>query len=112
MASTQKLPEICLRPLSEVMQPELFKALSDPTRISIISLLATRRNAASVSDVSACCGIDFSGVSRHLTILRDANILMSEKKGREVFYSLNLNNLTKSLRAIADALQTCADKTI
>jgi DNA-binding transcriptional ArsR family regulator len=107
MDTTKPLPEICLESLSQTLRPDLFKALSDPMRVSIVANLAARGEAATVSDMSQCCGIDFSGVSRHLKLLRDANIVISEKRGREVFYTLNIDNLTGSLRALADALERC-----
>lgn len=101
------LPEACLQSLTQTLRPDMFKALSDPIRISIVANLATRKEAATVSDVSVCCGIDFSGVSRHLKILREADIVASTKNGREVLYKLNSDNLIISLRAVADAIEIC-----
>lgn len=107
MAPIKPLPDICLESLAQILRPDLFKALSDPTRIAIVASLATRNEAATVSEVSQCCGIDFSGVSRHLKLLRDVNIVNAEKRGREVLYSLNEAHLTTSLRAMADAIEMC-----
>lgn len=109
MASTKPLPDICLESLSQTLRPELFKALSDPMRLAIVASLATRREAATVSDVSQCCGIDFSGVSRHLKLLRDANVVTAQKQGREVLYTLNAEILAGSLRRIAEALEMCRE---
>jgi len=89
------------------MRPDLFKALCDPMRISIIANLASRSGSSSVGDLTECCGIDFSGVSRHLKILRDAGIVTSEKSGREVLYSLRTEELSQTLHNIADALIGC-----
>jgi len=107
MASIKPLPDMCVESLAQLLRPDLFKALSDPTRIAIVASLATRKDAATVSDVSQCCGIDFSGVSRHLKLLRDASIVNAEKRGREVLYSLNGTQLAMSLRAMADAIEMC-----
>ena len=46
-------------------------------------------------------------VSRHLAILRDADILIARKQGKEVCYSLNTHNLITTLRAIADTFEAC-----
>lgn len=89
------------------MRPDLFKALCDPVRISIVATLATRSAPSSVTDIAVCCGIDFSGVSRHLKILKDAGVLVSERDGRSVLYSLNSHTLTATLRRVADALDVC-----
>jgi DNA-binding transcriptional ArsR family regulator len=89
------------------MRPDLFKALCDPVRISIVATLASRSGASTVTDIANCCGIDFSGVSRHLKILKDAGVLVAERDGRSVLYSLNAPILTATLRNMADALDIC-----
>jgi ArsR family transcriptional regulator, arsenate/arsenite/antimonite-responsive transcriptional repressor len=107
MTRKTKIPEICARALSSQMRPDLFKALCDPVRISIIATLAAKAEPLRVSDITDCCGIDFSGVSRHLKILKDAGILSAEKRGREMVYSLDAEDLAATLRAVADALVAC-----
>ncbi len=82
----------------------LFKALSDPVRLSMIAKLSSLSNPASVSELSSCCGIDFSGVSRHLKILKEANVLNAERSGRHVLYSLNSEMLSERLSTLAAAL--------
>lgn len=96
-----------LAPLTD--HAALFKALSDPVRLSMIAKLATLPTAATVSELSNCCGIDFSGVSRHLKILKEANILEAQRDGRHVLYCLNSDMLTQHLRSIADTLDCCID---
>ena len=61
----------------------------------------------SVSQVAECCPINVSVVSRHLAILRDAGILKSVKKGKEVFYSVRADSLVRTLRVIADEIEKC-----
>lgn len=89
------------------LRPELFKALSDPMRVAIVALLATRAEPASVSEIAAGCAIDISGVSRHLKLLRDAEVVHAEKRGREVLYGLAVDRLADTLRGLADALEAC-----
>lgn len=107
MTQNRNLPKICQSALSEAFDTDLFKALCDPTRIFIIATLAARSDAATVSDVAECCGIDFSGVSRHLKILLDAGIVSAEKSGRAVLYSLDAADLAGVLRGAAEALEFC-----
>ena len=107
MTETNSLPLICQQTLAEELRPDLFKALCDPVRVSIVATLAARAETATVSDLTSCCGIDFSGVSRHLKILREAGLVSATKNGREVRYQLNTDDLTATLRAIANALDAC-----
>lgn len=110
MSGNPELPEICQETLSEALRPELFKAMSDPVRISIIATLATRAEFSTVSEIAECCGIDFSGVSRHLKILREAEIVSAEKKGRAVLYRLNTEDLVETLQGLAMSLTRCAEQ--
>lgn len=109
MSDSKTLPYACQQSLADHLRPELFKALCDPMRISIVAILAARSGSASVGDITECCGIDFSGVSRHLKILRDAGILAAEKSGREVLYSLKTVELSHTLHMMADALTACEE---
>ena len=107
MPKNNALPDRCQVALRVQLRPDLFKALCDPVRISIVATLASRSGPSTVTDIADCCGIDFSGVSRHLKILKDAGVLISDRKGRSVFYSLNVAALMASLRNMADALEIC-----
>ena len=88
------------------MSPRLFKALSDPNRISLMLQLAGC-GGATVGEAARCCPVDLSVVSRHLAVLREAGIVEHEKRGKEVHYRLRADVLVTSLRAIADAIEEC-----
>jgi len=60
-----------------------------------------------VSEVAGCCPTDLSVVSRHLATLCDAGILEAEKPGKEVYYSICYLELATTLRAMADAIESC-----
>lgn len=111
MTSANTMPARCRDALENTLRPELFKALCDPVRISIVANLAAREDESSVSDIAECCGIDFSGVSRHLKILRDAGVLSATREGRHVYYALDCAELATSLRGMADALDACCVQT-
>ncbi len=69
--------------------------------------LATCCDSKTVSELSDCCPTDLSVVSRHLATLREAGIVESQKRGREVFYRLRYDQVASSLRRMADAIEEC-----
>lgn len=93
--------------LDRLLNPQIFKAMCDPNRIAILCLLSERCAPLTVSQIAESLPVDVSVVSRHLSILRDAEILVARKEGKEVHYSVNSRNLIKTLRTIADAFEAC-----
>ena len=93
--------------LAPLLAPDLFKALGDVNRLTLLSTLAERPEPTSVGDLSSCCPIDLSVVSRHLAILRRAGVLEATRRGRSVLYRARLRHLARKLRSIADALERC-----
>jgi DNA-binding transcriptional ArsR family regulator len=72
---------------------ELFSALSDPTRLRIISvLLDGERN---VGQIAAQLGTTESAVSHQLRGLRQMRLVRSRKEGRQVFYALDDNHVAE-----------------
>ncbi len=94
--------------LEPLLDPLLHKALSDRNRLTLLSQLAASPRPRTVSELEPCCPVDLSVVSRHLSQLRDAGVVRSVKRGRQVFYQLCCDDLAQSLRRIADALDACA----
>jgi ArsR family transcriptional regulator, arsenate/arsenite/antimonite-responsive transcriptional repressor len=105
--ATIALPERCTQALERHLRPELFKALCDPRRLALVAQLAVAPEPTNVSDAASCCGVHISGVSRHLSILRDAGVLTAIKRGREVVYRVNFREIVATLRGLADALEDC-----
>ena len=66
---------------------ELFKALSDPSRVRIISALSEMELC--VHDLSAALGMSQSAVSHQLRSLRDLHLVRYRKEGRYVYYQLD-----------------------
>lgn len=93
--------------LDKALDYELFKALSDPTRVRLLACLAKCKRPCSVTEVAECCSVDFSVVSRHLAMLADAGVLESVKQGRTMYYTVRYERLSASLRALADAFMDC-----
>ena len=105
--NTPKIAACCLAPLDNLLNPRIFKALSDQTRIQLLSCLAKCCRPCSVSEIAECCDVDFSVVSRHLKVLEDADLISAEKDGRTVWYQVRYAELVQMLRALADAIEGC-----
>lgn len=110
MSQQPALTGPCSGALLNRMSPALFRALCDPVRIHIVATLAGSKQSLSVGDIASCCGIDFSGVSRHLKVLRKVGVLSACKRGRSVYYALDPREFSASLRGIADALDACGQQ--
>ena len=64
-----------------------YQALSDPTRVRLISALA--HTELCVCDLAAVLGMSQSAVSHQLRSLRDLRLVNSHRAGREIFYTLD-----------------------
>ncbi|MCB0714633.1 MAG: autorepressor SdpR family transcription factor [Chitinophagaceae bacterium] len=65
----------------------VFKALNDPTRREILELLQKKDMTA--GEIAEQFDISFPSISHHLDLLRQAKLVLSEKEGQFVYYSLN-----------------------
>lgn len=95
------------RPIDSALSADLFRALGDPTRLTLLACLAKCARPCSVSEVADCCSVDLSVVSRHLAMLARAGVLSSEKRSKTVHYTVRYADLAASLRAMADAIDAC-----
>lgn len=66
---------------------DLFKALSDPTRVRIIGVLANTEIC--VGELCLAMGMTQPAVSHQLRLLRNLHIVRARKEGRHVFYTLD-----------------------
>lgn len=73
-----------------------FKALSDPTRREILTLL--RAGPLTAGELLEHFSITGASLSHHLSILRHAGLIDDEKKGKYIFYALNTTILDDILR--------------
>ncbi len=97
----------CCPGVEKALQPRFFKALCDPNRIALLARLARCGRPCSVGEMSSCCPVDMSVISRHLALLRDAGIIKAEKHGKEVYYTVLCSQLVGTLRTMADAIEAC-----
>jgi DNA-binding transcriptional ArsR family regulator len=104
---TPKQAARCCAPVDHLLDPKLFKSLSDPTRLKLLACLAKCGRACSVTDLADCCSVDFSVVSRHLAALERAGVLESTKTGRTVFYRVRYRQLSQMLHDLANSIEAC-----
>jgi DNA-binding transcriptional ArsR family regulator len=72
-----------------------FAALAEPTRLSIIDMLASRGELAA-SDISKAFSCTPSAISQHLKVLREAGLARMQKRGQQRVYSLNPTPITEA----------------
>lgn len=77
----------------------VLKLIAHPVRLSIVNRLA-RVNAMTVSELTKVLEIEQPLVSHHLSQMRLRGILLAQKQGKEVHYSLREPNLVKVLECI------------
>jgi ArsR family transcriptional regulator len=80
----------------------IFKALGDPTRVRLVSLIAAHEDGeACVCDLTAPVGLSQPTVSHHLKLLIDAGLLTREQRGKWAYYRV----VDSALEALAGALR-------
>ncbi|MEU4066463.1 metalloregulator ArsR/SmtB family transcription factor [Streptomyces wedmorensis] len=67
-----------------------FKALSDPTRVQILNLLALASEPMSVGEIVDRMNIGQSTVSHHLKLLADVRFVLRERQGTSMLYTINV----------------------
>ena len=78
-----------------------FKALADPTRIQIVSLLARCGMPMNVGQIVAAVDVGQSTVSAHLKVLAEVRFVLAEHRGAATYYRVN--------DACVDCFPTAAD---
>src|SRR5918997_4857248 len=89
-------------PAGSARVAQLFHALSDPTRLSILKRL--RLSGRCVCDLTDALDAAQSRLSFHLKVLKDADLVADRREGRWMYYTLN----TDRLEEMAELLQELA----
>ena len=94
--------EKVLKTITKIPQPEdissmadIFKALSDPTRLKIVLSLLHREHC--VCDIAVICGQTDSAVSHQLRILRTLKIVKNKREGKTIYYSIDDDHVVSLL---------------
>ena len=83
---------------------EMFKVLSDPTRLSLIKLLGVHEGSLCVNALARKLGVTQSAVSQHLRILRQMGLVQGDRRGHHVHYALNKNKLAEVKNRLSQVL--------
>ena len=70
------------------MLNDAFKALSDPTRRRILELLT--EGDLTAGEIAGCFDISKPSVSHHLSVLKSSGLVLDERRGQNIVYSLNM----------------------
>ena len=77
-----------------------MKALSDPIRREILNLLKQGRMSA--GDIVEHFDVTGASVSRHLSVLKEADLIRDKREGKFIYYELNASVLEEIMLWIAD----------
>ena len=79
---------------------EVFQALSDPTRRGILRLLQSRDMSA--GEIAEKFPLAKSTLSGHFNVLKHANLVIAERRGTTIMYSLNLSAFEEATATVME----------
>ena len=79
---------------------QTLKALADPTRREILNLLKSGKKSA--GEICEHFDISAAAISRHLSVLKDADLVYDTREGKVIYYEINTSVLEETLLWIAD----------
>lgn len=68
-----------------------LRALADPTRRKILNLLKNGRMSA--GEITDCFSVTAASISRHLSVLKEADLIRDSREGKFIYYQLNASVL-------------------
>ena len=82
---------------------EIFKALSDPSRLKIVLALLKREHC--VCDIAVICQQSESAISHQLRVLRTLKIVKNRREGKSVYYTLDDDHVISLIHYSLDHVQ-------
>ena len=79
---------------------QTLKALADPIRRDILNLLKNGRMSA--GEITSHFSVTAASISRHLSVLKDADLVRDKREGQFIFYELNVSVLEEIMLWITD----------
>ena len=79
---------------------ETMRALADPTRREILNLLKGGRLSA--GEITDHFPVTAAAVSRHLSVLKDADLIRDKREGKFIYYEMNASVLEEIMLFISD----------
>ncbi|MDF1537078.1 MAG: metalloregulator ArsR/SmtB family transcription factor [bacterium] len=87
-------------------QAAVFKALAHPARLFMVEQIAAGEKC--VCELVNMLGLDTSTVSKHLTVLRNAGVLVDQKRGNMVFFTVRMECVVGFFSCVRKALESQA----
>ncbi len=88
------------------IRANVFKALAHPSRLFIVEQLAQRERC--VCELTEMIGADMSTVSKHLSVLKGAGIILDQKRGLQVHYRLKMPCVLRFFDCVGEVVETNA----
>ena len=85
---------------------KVLKAMAHPTRLFIIEEL--EKGERCVCDLTEQVGVDVSTVSKHLSVLKQAGVVLDDKRGNQVCYSLRVPCILNFFGCVESVLESNA----
>ena len=79
---------------------QTLKALADPIRREILNML--KKGKMSAGEIAAHFPVTDASISRHLSVLKDADLIRDNREGKFIFYELNASVLEEVMLWITD----------
>ncbi len=77
-----------------------LKALADPIRRDILNML--KKGPLSAGEIAAKFAVTDASISRHLSVLKEADLIRDNRKGKFIYYEINVSVLEETLLWISD----------
>ena len=89
---------------------KVLKALGHPIRLLIAEELG--RGERCVCEFVDMAGVDYSTISRHLTVMKQAGLVEDEKRGKKVFYRLRVPCVLNFMECVEEVIRSGAEDQI
>jgi DNA-binding transcriptional ArsR family regulator len=93
-----------MSPLQKEME-KLGKGIGNQNRYRILEVLM--RGSRTVGEVAASAKLAQPAVSQNLKVLKSANLVVDERRGKEVYYSVNVAYMARLLKKLTEDVESC-----
>ncbi|MFK0242351.1 ArsR/SmtB family transcription factor [Microbacterium sp. NPDC090281] len=108
LPTTIESTRCCVPPITPSMTVEdaervarVFKALGDPTRVRLLSLIAAGAGGeACICDLTEPVGLSQGTVSHHMKLLAEAGLVTREQRGKWAYFALNVDAMDAAAGAL------------
>ncbi len=92
----------------DVILSKTLSALADPTRRKILQMLGERDLSA--GEITAEFNISAPSISHHLNVLKNAELVVAQRQGQNIIYSLNASIVQEMLQQLLELFEVGVNK--